>query len=203
MSKILPVVTACLLATTMGASASSIPEKASVCSGCHGQDGMGQPNIAPMIAGLNANYLNTQIELFLSGERQNVVMQGMAKELSDPAVRKEVMDYFANLPSYEFTNPEQRGDQADIRNPYRKLIFQGDWDRNIPACATCHGTSGMGVDKFPRLASQHADYLKTQLMAWKNGTRSGDPLNMMGTIAKNLTDEEIENFSYYFASLRY
>ncbi|MDF4787224.1 cystathionine beta-synthase, partial [Vibrio parahaemolyticus] len=85
MSKILPVVVACLLATTMGASASSIPEKASVCSGCHGQDGMGQPNIAPMIAGLNANYLNTQIELFLSGERQNVVMQGMAKELSDPA----------------------------------------------------------------------------------------------------------------------
>ncbi|EPS0661997.1 c-type cytochrome [Vibrio parahaemolyticus] len=187
----------------MGASASSIPEKVSVCSGCHGQDGMGQPNIAPMIAGLNANYLNTQIELFLSGERQNVVMQGMAKELSDPAVRKAVMDYFANLPSYEFTNPEQRGDQADIRNPYRKLIFQGDWDRNIPACATCHGASGMGVDKFPRLASQHADYLKTQLMAWKNGTRSGDPLNMMGTIAKNLTDEEIENLSYYFASLRY
>lgn len=61
----------------------------------------------------------------------------------------------------------------------------------------------MGVDKFPRLASQHADYLNTQLMAWKNGTRSGDPLNMMGTIAKNLTDEEIENLSYYFASLRY
>ncbi|MDG2723245.1 cystathionine beta-synthase, partial [Vibrio parahaemolyticus] len=49
----------------------------------------------------------------------------------------------------------------------------------------------------------HADYLKTQLMAWKNGTRSGDPLNMMGTIAKNLTDKEIENLAYYFASLRY
>lgn len=76
MSKILSVVAACLLAATMGASALSIPEKASVCSGCHGQDGMGQPNIAPMLAGLNANYLNTQIELFLSGERQNVVMQG-------------------------------------------------------------------------------------------------------------------------------
>ncbi|MFN1551183.1 cytochrome c [Vibrio natriegens] len=187
----------------MSVSASSIPEKAGVCSGCHGQDGMGQANIAPMIAGLNANYLNSQIELFLSGERQNAVMQGMAQEVSDPSIRKEVLEYYANLPSYEFTNPEKRGDQANILSPYRKLIFQGDWDRNIPACATCHGASGMGVDKFPRLASQHADYLKAQLMAWKNGTRSGDPLNMMSTIAKNLTDKEIENLSYYFASLRY
>ncbi len=203
MSKFISVATACLLATTMSASASSIPEKAGVCSGCHGQDGMGQANIAPMIAGLNASYLNTQIELFLSGERQDPVMQGMAKEVSDPSVRKEVLEYYASLPSYEFSNPEKRGDQADIRSPYRKLIFQGDWDRNIPACATCHGASGMGVDKFPRLASQHADYLKAQLMAWKNGTRSGDPLNMMSTIAKNLTDKEIENLSYYFASLRY
>lgn len=203
MSKVLSVVAASLLATTMSVSASSIPEKAGVCSGCHGHDGMGQANIAPMIAGLNANYLNSQIELFLSGERQNAVMQGMAQEVSDPSVRKEVLEYYANLPSYEFTNPEKRGDQANILSPYRKLIFQGDWDRNIPACATCHGASGMGVDKFPRLASQHADYLKAQLMAWKNGTRSGDPLNMMSTIAKNLTDKEIENLSYYFASLRY
>ena len=203
MSKVLSVVAASLLATTMSVSASSIPEKTGVCSGCHGQDGMGQANIAPMIAGLNANYLNSQIELFLSGERQNAVMQGMAQEVSDPSIRKEVLEYYANLPSYEFTNPEKRGDQANILSPYRKLIFQGDWDRNIPACATCHGASGMGVDKFPRLASQHADYLKAQLMAWKNGTRSGDPLNMMSTIAKNLTDKEIENLSYYFASLRY
>ncbi len=203
MSKVLSVVAASLLATTMSVSASSIPEKTGVCSGCHGQDGMGQANIAPMIAGLNANYLNSQIELFLSGERQNAVMQGMAQEVSDPSVRKEVLEYYANLPSYEFSNAEKRGDQADILSPYRKLIFQGDWDRNIPACATCHGASGMGVEKFPRLASQHADYLKAQLMAWKNGTRSGDPLNMMSTIAKNLTEKEIENLSYYFASLRY
>lgn len=203
MTKFIPMVAAFLLATTMNTNASSIPEKAAVCSGCHGQDGMGQANIAPMIASLNADYLNTQIELFLTGERQNTLMQGMAERLSDPNDRKEVVEYFANLPSYEFTDPEQRGDQADIQSPYRRLIFQGAWERNIPACATCHGASGMGVDKFPRLASQHADYLKAQLMAWKNGTRSGDPLNMMSTIAKNLTDKEIENLSYYFASLRY
>jgi cytochrome c553 len=130
-------------------------------------------------------------------------MKGMADELSDPTLRAEVLQYFAQLPTWEFTDLEQRGDQADISNPYRKLVYQGDWDRNIPACSTCHGASGIGVDKFPRLASQQADYLQNQLHAWKNGTRSGDPLNMMSSIAKKLTDKEIENLSYYFASLRY
>lgn len=205
MLKFIPIAMTNLLLAIPSVSviASPIPEKAQICSGCHGVDGMGNINIAPMIAGLNEDYLNNQIKLFLSGERKNATMQGMAKQLSDPNDRKEVMAYFANLPSYDFTNLEQRGDQADIESPYRKLIFQGDWKRNIPACATCHGASGIGVDKFPRLASQHADYLKAQLMAWKNGTRSGDPLNIMGAIAKNLTDKEIENLAYYFASLRY
>ncbi len=67
---------------------------------------------------------------------------------SDPNVRREVTKYFASLPSYEFSDLEQRGSQADIDNPYRSLYSKGDWDRNIPACATCHGPSGMGVDKF-------------------------------------------------------
>ncbi|MGV3000644.1 c-type cytochrome [Vibrio sp. E150_018] len=205
MLKFIPIAVASFLLALPSAHviASPIPEKAQMCSSCHGTDGMGQINIAPMIASLNADYLNNQIKLFLSGERKNATMQGMAKQLSEPKDREEVMAYFSNLPSYDFTNLEHRGDQADIQSPYRKLIFQGDWKRNIPACATCHGASGMGVDKFPRLASQHADYLKAQLMAWKHGTRSGDPLNIMGSIAKNLTDKEIENLAYYFASLRY
>ena len=180
-----------------------MPEATETCSGCHQADGKGMPNIAPMLAGLNADYLEHQLILFSSGERQSAIMKGMADGVSDPAVRREVAEYFASLPSYEFTDLEQRGSQADIDNPYRKLVFQGDWDRNIPACATCHGPSGMGVDKFPRLASQHADYIQTQLNAWKNGTRKGDDLNMMGNIADKLTDDEIKNLSYYFASFRY
>jgi len=192
-----------ILAASAGVQATEMPAQAGVCASCHGQDGKGQPNIAPMLAGLSAEYLDSQIQLFLSGERKDPLMTPMAKELSDPQIRSEVTEYYASLPSYEFTDLEQRGSQADISNPYRKLVYQGDWDRNIPACSTCHAASGMGVGHFPRLASQHAYYLKKQLNDWKNGSRSGDPLNMMSTIAKKLTDEEIENLSYYFASFRY
>ncbi len=192
-----------MLVASVSIQAAEMPAKAGVCTSCHGQDGKGQTNIAPMLAGLSAEYLDSQIQLFLSGERKDPLMSPMAKELSDPQIRKEVTEYYASLPSYEFTNLEQRGSQADISNPYRKLVYQGDWDRNIPACATCHAASGMGVGQFPRLASQHAYYLKKQLHDWKKGVRSGDPLNMMSTIAQKLTDDEIENLSFYFASFRY
>ncbi|EQB8914478.1 c-type cytochrome [Vibrio fluvialis] len=203
MSKLFSAAALLLFAATSGVHAAAMPVQGEVCASCHGADGKGQPNVAPMLAGLDSQYLQTQIALFISGERQNPMMTAMAQGLSDSAVRKSVLDYYSALPTYQFTHLEQRGDQADISNPYRKLIYQGDWDRNIPACSTCHGASGMGVATFPRLASQHADYLKNQLHSWKNGTRQGDPLNMMATIAGKLTDDEIENLAFYFASFRY
>lgn len=178
-------------------------QNAKVCEACHGADGKGLPNIAPMLAGLNADYLENQLILYSKGSRQNQLMKPMADQLSDPTQRREIAEYFSNLPSYTFDSLEQRGASVKMESPYRKLVYQGDWDRDIPACATCHGPSGMGVGMFPRLASQHADYTKAQLLAWKNGTRSGDPLNMMGNIAKKLTDEEITHLAEYFASYRY
>lgn len=174
-----------------------------VCEACHGADGKGLPNVAPMLAGQNADYLESQLILFSSGVRQNQLMKPMAAQLSDPKDRREAAEYFSKLPTFNFDQLEQRGTSVKMASPYRKLVYQGDWDRDIPACATCHGPSGMGVGQFPRLASQHADYTKAQLLAWKNGTRSGDPLNMMGSIAKKLTDDEITHIAEYFASYRY
>ena len=75
-----------------------MPEASETCSGCHQADGKGMPNIAPMLAGLNADYLEHQLVLFSSGERQSAIMKGMADGVSDPTVRREVAEYFASLP---------------------------------------------------------------------------------------------------------
>lgn len=37
---------------------------------------------------------------------------------------------------------------------------------NIPACQTCHGPRGEGHGAIPRLAGQHAEYLRNQLWSF-------------------------------------
>lgn len=179
-----------------------IPPAATLCSSCHLPTGMGLPNTAPMIAGLDSGYLTQQIDFFLSGKRTDPLMTPMAALISDPQKKAEVINYFASLPAPDIKNPEQRGDHVIISDPARKLVYQGDWNRNIPACSTCHGSSGIGVEAFPRLASQHPDYIEKQLTAWKENSRSGDHNDVMGSIARQLTDTEISQLARYFANVK-
>ncbi|MFG1488950.1 c-type cytochrome [Oceanospirillum sp. HFRX-1_2] len=181
--------------------AQDAPPAAAVCVSCHGQSGLGQPNIAPMLAGLNADYMSQQIDLFLSGKRNDPVMTAMAAPLADRATRKQVLDYFSKMPAPEVAEPEYRGDRISFESEAEKLVYQGDWSRNIPACSTCHGASGIGVDHIPRLAGQQEYYLAKQLQGWKQGLRTGDPINMMGHIAGQLTESEITGLASYFSSV--
>lgn len=186
--------------------AAPVPPAAAVCTSCHMTTGMGapntEPNAAPMIAGQDPEYLTNQIDLFLSGKRSDPLMTPMSAMVSDPQKKAQAVNYFASLPVPDIKNPEQRGDQVIIDDPARKLVYQGDWNRNIPACSTCHGPSGMGVEAFPRLANQHPDYIEKQLTAWKNNTRSGDLNDVMGSIARQLTNTEISQLAQYFANVK-
>lgn len=182
--------------------AAPVPPAATVCTSCHMTTGMGLPVTAPMIAGGNPEYLTRQIDLFLSGKRTDPLMSAMAAMVSDPQKKAQAVNYFASLPAPDIKNPEQRGDHVIISDPARKLVYQGDWKRNIPACSTCHGASGIGVEAFPRLANQHPDYIEKQLTAWKNNTRSGDLNDVMGSIARQLTNTEISQLALYFANVK-
>jgi thiosulfate dehydrogenase len=53
---------------------------------------------------------------------------------------------------------------------------------------------------FPGIAGQHADYLKAQLLAWRDGKRSEDPLGMMASVAKQLTESEIDALAAWYAA---
>lgn len=66
------------------------------------------------------------------------------------------------------------------------------------SCASCHGDNGNSmVATFPKLAQQHSSYLKRQLHAFKDGSRS-DP--MMSAMALPLTDEDMADISAYYAA---
>mgnify|MGYP001346565429 CR=1 FL=1 len=65
-------------------------------------------------------------------------------------------------------------------------------------CVACHGADGNSPTlQFPRIAGQHADYLKKSLEEYKSGARN-NPI-MLG-IASQLSEEDMENLSAFFAA---
>jgi cytochrome c553 len=54
--------------------------------------------------------------------------------------------------------------------------------------------------QYPRLAGQHGDYTKAQLIAFRQGERTNNA--QMTTIAANLSDKEVEALADYIAGLR-
>ena len=68
------------------------------------------------------------------------------------------------------------------------------------ACAVCHGPTGMSMmPNAPHLAGQPALYLVEQLKNYRNGKRAHE---VMGVIAKPLTDAEIDDLAAWYASLQ-
>ncbi|UII74249.1 c-type cytochrome [Pseudomonas sp. HN11] len=170
------------------------------CVACHGADGAGMAAAGfPRLAGLPAGYVRKQLEDFKSGSRTNLVMQPLANALTDAEV--EALSQALAAMSSPVPQAVHRSEMP--ASAAQKLAQQGAWERQIPACASCHGPSGTGVgDAFPPLAGQPAVYLVAQLTAWQNGTRHNDPNDLMGHIAKSLTLEEVQGVAEYFASLK-
>jgi cytochrome c553 len=67
------------------------------------------------------------------------------------------------------------------------------------ACAVCHGPYGLAtLPNAPHLAGQPEIYLVEQLKAYRSGRRLHE---VMGVIAKPLTDRQIEDLAAWYASI--
>lgn len=76
-------------------------------------------------------------------------------------------------------------------------------DKSI-SCTSCHGSNLKGTKIAPNIAGLSPMYITRQLYGFKNGLRFGknaDKNNMMSSVSKNLTEEDIYNISAYIATL--
>jgi cytochrome c553 len=82
-----------------------------------------------------------------------------------------------------------------------RIYRGGIADRQIAACAGCHSPNGAGIPaQYPRLSGQHGDYVMTQMMSFRDGTRKNSL--QMNQVAAKLNDREIKAVSDYVAGLR-
>ncbi len=177
-----------------------------VCGACHGADGNSILVENPKLAGQGADYLHKQLRQFKNGERQNAVMGAQVAALSD-ADLLNLSAYFSEQ-SIKYDTAENDDSLVIAERIYRA----GDLDRNIAACAACHGPAGRGnsAAKFPALAGQHKQYTAAQLRAFRavargddaSVTRSNDPEGMMRDTVKELTDAEIDALANYIQGLQ-
>lgn len=173
---------------------------AAPCIACHGVDGAGQAQAGyPRLAGLDAAYLEKQLDDFANGTRGSAVMLPTASALSADE-RQALATYYSQLPlPPALANPATPMPAAESLGA--RLATRGDWDREVPGCVQCHGPAGVGVGThFPPLAGQPASYLAAQLRAWQQGTRHNDPLQLMQHLSAALTAQDIEAVSAWFAA---
>ena len=180
--------------------------KVATCTACHGPSGNSTNPQWPRLAGQNAVYTAEQLQLFKAGVRTNPVMMPMATVLTDKDIDNIAVYYEDQTPVGAEADPSywKAGEQ---------LYKTGDPSRSIPACIACHGPVGRGnlASGYPALRAQHAEYVIKQLQDFASGARyagagPGKPQSrngeMMSTIAKLLTPQDMRNVASYVQGMR-
>lgn len=166
-----------------------------VCSNCHGPGGDSNSPMFPRLDGQQEQYLAAQIRAFKSKTRADPeahsYMWGMATLVSDSMI-DALAHYYAGQPPA----PGMAGNTKLIATGQR-LFEQGVPERNIIACASCHGANAEGRSIFPRLAGQHAAYLVRQLQVIQKQLRASP---IMHGIIKDLEPGEMDAVAAYLQS---
>jgi cytochrome c553 len=164
-------------------------EKAELCVGCHGENGISQMESIPSLAAQPDLFMQWQLVFFRAGTRKNEQMQPIVEQLNNEDIRN-LGAYFASL-----APPKAPPDD----NP--DLSKKGAQAAAGRRCASCHLDSYAGTKAVARVAAQREDYLLKALHDYKSSVRSGGAMAAMAEVAYQLSEEEIEALAHYLAHL--
>jgi cytochrome c553 len=159
------------------------------CAVCHGSNRQGQVD-TPNLEGQPAAAVYKELRDFKAGARTNAVMSPFAVRLNEQDML-DIAAYYSYLPRQPGSHPDPSVTTPDI-------VARGAPMRNIPPCASCHGTTDAKLGA-PWLDGQSAVYLKAQLQAFTTGTRRNDISEQMRNIARQMTATEIDEAARYYA----
>ncbi len=171
-----------------GADASAMPAKAAVCAACHGLTGNPSLPGIPVLAGQTARYMVLQLRDFQAGRRTDPQMSPMAADLSRDDMRA-LSDWFA---------AQKQATQPFQPDPAKVRLGKAKADETL--CTMCHLGGFAGQNEIPRLAGQRFDTIVTQLLAFKQRTRTNDA-GTMTAVSSTLSEADIDNLAHYIASL--
>jgi len=163
-------------------------QKATPCFACHGPNGNSAVPQFPSLAGQTARYIYLQLRDFQEGRRTDAVMQPLAK----PLTREDMLDVAAFFAAQKL--------QANAFKPDPERAARGKAKADETLCTMCHLGNFAGQNEIPRVAGQQYDYIVKQLRDFKARVRTNDAGNMT-SVARTLSDQDIEDLGHYTASL--
>jgi len=165
-------------------------EKAELCVGCHGENGISQTENVPSLAGQPDQFTQWQLVFFRSGARKNEQMQPIVEQIDNNDIRN-LGAYFASLTPPKASEPDDNPD----------LSQKGAQAAAGRRCASCHTDNFAGTKAVARIAGQREEYLLKALHDYKSGVRSGGGVAAMADVAYPLSEEEITALAHYLAHL--
>jgi cytochrome c553 len=182
-----------------------------VCTFCHGDSLQGNDRRdGPALAGLEAWYLELQMQNYRKGIRGNVaedvpgqVMYFSRGMLRNDETIKSLAEHISTLEPGKPMAPNGIGERPYLwDSPYAGLdpSISGDADDGqktySTVCTACHGPDGQGIEALgsANLTYLSEVYLARQLMYFRDGIRGSHPDDtrgqQMAAIAKTLTDDQ-------------
>ena len=160
------------------------------CSGCHGENGEGAVPGIPRLDIQTPDYLAAALKAFRDGTRQSGTMMAAARTLDDTEIAELGARYGRGV-----AVPASEG-----RDEAAAIVQHGIAERDIPACASCHGAKARPA--YPRLDGQDAGYLLRQLKLFKQlgSERGGANGHIMAEVVRRLEESEMEMLAQWYGN---
>ncbi|MBF0456126.1 MAG: c-type cytochrome [Magnetococcales bacterium] len=170
---------------------------ANTCAGCHGTNGQSGGPAMPTISGMPAEYMNSIMAAFKSGERPSTIMGRIAKGY-DAKETALIAKFFAKQ-AWKSAESAPQSKNRTLINP--KLASTGGKLVKKAKCGKCHEDDGMTQDEdTPRMAGQWVDYLLFKMQDLKNEHLAIPQPKKMAKRINKLSAFELEAIAHFYAS---
>jgi cytochrome c553 len=187
-SSIAAIVFAALLAASSPARTDTLEEKAQMCGGCHGENGVPQEKTTPIIWGQHQGYLYLNLRDYKRGDRKDDQMTPVVDLLE----REDMMalaEYFSKKKWPALGQPAAPRDVA----------VRAQRANGSVGCTGCHQDSYLGEGTQPRLAGQAREYLLQSMLDFRTRKRGNNP--GMSDLMLATSEDDLKALAEYLAGL--
>jgi cytochrome c553 len=175
-----------IAALPMLARADTLEEKAAMCAGCHGEDGVPQEKTTPVIWGQWLGYLYLQLRDYKRGDRKDDQMTPVV-DLLEKEDLLPLAELFSKKPWPRLGQPAAPAD----------VTAKAERANGSVGCTGCHQASYLGEGTQPRLAGQWREYLLQSSLDFRTRKRANNP--GMSDLMKATSEDDLKALAEYLA----